>query len=174
MSSTQLELPLASALPASKLVAEPPKVAARPAAVARPRGEALYYAEVVERRDVVAHGEARVLWFLRWNDAWVRVTEHPWAEKATSEEEAERACRHGDTLPPGTSWQQRTVLRLPRGTLLRQLRVEPRFERGDILHWLRRDNPRAKRRVTQRDFVLRGNGQLRLVDEGVGVRARRP
>lgn len=89
--------------------------------------------ELVDSARIVSYGEARVTWFVRKGDGWVRAAEWPGAVV-----EAREAA-------PGTVWERAVTVVLTTGTELLRVESRPRAEaRRDPLSYLDRRGPRAR------------------------------
>jgi hypothetical protein len=105
--------------------------------------------EVIDEERIVERGTAEITWFARLNDGWVHVSAWP---GATSERLS---------AGPGTVWQSKTTLPMPRGSRL--MRVESRpgdYARESPLKHLTRGATGAKRRIFRSYFVVGRSGTL--------------
>jgi hypothetical protein len=89
--------------------------------------------ELLDSARVVPYGEARVTWFVRKNDGWVRAGEWPGAVLEPRE------------AGPGTVWERAVTVALPAGTELLRVETRPRAEAPkDPLSYLDRRSSRAR------------------------------
>jgi hypothetical protein len=89
--------------------------------------------ELVDSARVVAYGEARVTWFVRKSDGWVRAAEWPGAVIESRD------------AGPGTVWERAVTLELAQGTELLRVESRPRPETPkDPLSYLDRRTSRAR------------------------------
>ena len=105
--------------------------------------------ELTDGEVVVARGTRAVTWWVRSGDAWINARGWPGAKVEQLEP------------GPGTVWQCRLDLELPRGTLL--MRVESRplaTARVDPFAYLEREAVRARRRVLRTYFKVGRRGAL--------------
>jgi hypothetical protein len=101
--------------------------------------------ELVDCARVVPYGEARVTWFVRKSDGWVRAAEWPGA--AVEQRDA----------GPGTVWERAVTVELPAGTELLRVETRPRAEAPkDPLSYFDRRGSRA--RATRRTRYRVGVG----------------
>jgi len=126
------------------------------------RGSARRYrVALTERSTIVARGEQLELWFVRVNDAWVRVTEH-----ATATVEANSTADEPDTsagserCPSGTIWVRTTELVLEAGTRVLLRQSWPRSRRLSVMSYLKQGLSNTQRFVRERHFVVSGNYRL--------------
>jgi hypothetical protein len=97
--------------------------------------------ELVDSARVVPYGEARVTWFVRKGEGWVRAAEWPGAVVEARD------------AGPGTVWERAVTMDLSPGTELLRVESRPRTEAPkDPLSYLdrRSSRPRATRRTRYR------------------------
>lgn len=105
--------------------------------------------ELVDSETIVAHGSCTVRWFVEVGEQWV-----PASESAAARVERLDAG-------PGTVWQSRVSVELPRGTwLLRQESRPGTAKRRDPFDYLAREVRTAARRVRRSYFVVGPSGTL--------------
>lgn len=105
--------------------------------------------EVREGEYVAQRGTCKVTWLVRFNDAWVHVSEWPGVEVERCETKS------------GVVWENLTRLSVAPGARL--LRVESRpapYAARDALDYLKR-SPNAARRVFRQEFRVGRRGDLR-------------
>lgn len=105
--------------------------------------------DVIDEERIVPRGTAQVNWFVRFNDAWVHVSDWPGARSERLEAGA------------GTVWQSRTEIQVPRG--VRLMRVESRpsgYTRESPLDYLTRGAPSKSRKVRRNYYVVGRSGNL--------------
>jgi hypothetical protein len=89
--------------------------------------------ELVDSARVVSYGEARVTWFVRKSDGWVRAAEWPGAVVEARD------------AGPGTVWERAVTMELPPGTELLRVESRPRVEAPkDPLSYFDRRASRAR------------------------------
>jgi hypothetical protein len=110
--------------------------------------------DVVDEERIVPHGTLEITWFVRKNDDWQHVSEWPGAS-------VERL-----SAGAGTVWQNRTELRVPRGTRLMRVESQPRQARPQSpLDYLTRGASQLPRRVRRSYFTVGPNGALKVALE---------
>lgn len=105
--------------------------------------------EVREGEYIAQRGTCKITWLIRFNDAWVHVSE--WAGVEVERCEAKS----------GVVWETLTRLTVRSGTRL--IRVESRpapYIRRDALDYLKRSAPNAARRVIRQEFRVTIRGDL--------------
>jgi hypothetical protein len=108
--------------------------------------------ELIELTDgevVVARGTRAISWWVKKGESWINARGWP----GTKVEQLESG--------PGTVWECRLDLEVPRGTLL--MRVESRplsGARTDPFEYLERETRRARRSVLRTYFKVGRRGQL--------------
>lgn len=104
--------------------------------------------EVREGEYIAERGTSKITWLIRFNDAWVHVSEWTGVEVARCEAKS------------GVVWETLTRLTVRSGTRL--IRVESRpapYARRDALDYLKR-SPNAARRVIRQEFRAGIRGDL--------------
>jgi len=95
--------------------------------------------EVVDAEVIVPRGRRMTTWFVRYNDGWLRAVEHP---NATVQQ-----LQSG----PGTVWERRIEIPLPKGTRVCRVDSSPAGEapRDALAHLAggRRSPKRTTRRI---------------------------
>lgn len=110
--------------------------------------------ELTEGEYIAQRGTLKVTWLVRFNDAWVHVSEWPGVEVERCEAKS------------GVVWENLTRLKVPAG--IRLTRVESRpapYAARDALDYLRR-SPDAARRVLRQEFRVGSRGELLRVAPG--------
>ena len=105
--------------------------------------------ELTDGEFVVKRGTRAISGWVRKSDGWINARESPGAKVEQLD------------AGPGTVWQCRLDLELPRGTLL--MRVESRpvpAARKDPLEYLERETRRARRTVIRTYFKVGRRGEL--------------
>lgn len=111
--------------------------------------------ELVDEERIVPRGTAQVNWFVRFNDAWLHVSDWPGARSERLEAGA------------GTVWQSRTAIEVPRGTQL--MRVESRpsgYARESPLDYLTRGAPSKSRKLRRNYYAVGRSGDLKPLPDG--------
>lgn len=105
--------------------------------------------ELSEGEYIVPRGTREVTWLIRYNDAWVHVSEWPGAE-------VER-CQ----ARPGTVWENLIRLVVLPGSELRRVESRPAPQAPrDALDYLKRAPTSVPRRVLRQEFRVNGRGEL--------------
>jgi len=105
--------------------------------------------ELTDGEIVVARGTREISWWVKKEDGWVNA--RGWPETRVELLEA----------GPGTVWECRLELELPRGTLLMRVESHPApSERADPMRYLERETRLARRRVTRTYFKVGRRGEL--------------
>ena len=105
--------------------------------------------ELFESETILERGHRTLLWLVRRNDEWTSATEWPGA--------VVESLAPG----PGTVWERRIEIRLPRGTVLQRVESRPApVRRRDPLDYLAREARRAARRVKRSRFRVGRDGDL--------------
>ena len=105
--------------------------------------------ELTDGEVVVARGTRAITWWVRTGDAWINARGCPGAKVEQLD------------AGPGTVWQCRLDLELPRGTLLMRVESHPlRTGRKDPFEYLERETRRARRRVLRTYFKVGRRGEL--------------
>lgn len=110
----------------------------------------------MDEATVVERGERVRVWFLHFNDGWVRAADHP-----DSDTEEARSEDHNTYCPPGTIWQRRVELKLAPGTLLLSRVTSPLIEKLDTLDYLTKERRGVRRHVEETWFEVVGNYRLK-------------
>jgi hypothetical protein len=106
---------------------------------------------------VVERGRRTLLWQIEWRDGWRRVEEWPDAELETVDP------------GPGTVWERRIRIRVPRGTRLERVVSRPGdAARRDAWDYLAREVRGPARHLTRTRFQVSARGELVAVDKGRG------
>lgn len=100
---------------------------------------------------VAERGMREVHWLVRQNDGWIHAAEVPGAVRV--------ACE----TPPGTAWESRIDVTVPRGTRLLRVESKPAIDRRSPLEYLT-SAPRATRAVRRTQFVAGPRGELRRAE----------
>lgn len=116
---------------------------------------ATYRVHLVDEATVVERGERVRVWFLPFNDGWIRAKDHP----AANLEEA-RADRRDENCPPGTIWRRSIELLLPRNTPLLSRVTSPLVERLAPMEYLTKEKRGMRRHVEETWFAVVGNYRL--------------
>ena len=104
---------------------------------------------LLEAETVVARGHDRCRWLIRFNDAWIAVTDWPGAQTEYLEP------------GPGTVWERRVELTVPEGTILQQVASRPAPQPcADPLDYLTRQTRRTSRAVVRTFFRVGEGGRL--------------
>jgi hypothetical protein len=110
---------------------------------------------------VVERGRRTLLWRIEWRDGWRRAEDWPNAE-----------LEHVDP-GPGTVWERRIRIRVPRGTRLERVISRPgKPVRRDAWDYLAREVRGPARAVTRTRFEVAAHGELVAVESGRGTRRR--
>ncbi len=105
--------------------------------------------EVVESEVVVSRGRRTTSWFVRYNDGWLRASEYPGATVARLD------------AGPGTVFERRIEIELPKGTRLRRVETSPAAEmRRDPLAHLENARQSPRRRMTRTELCVGSRGEL--------------
>jgi hypothetical protein len=116
-------------------------------------GHAAERVELIDEESVVDHGTRRVTWFVRVGDTWQRC-----ASVAGAKLEQLSAG-------PGTVWQTRIELELPRGTAVMRRVLSPTAPRPrDALSYLTRQASTTSQRVSHTYYKVRRRGTLEVVE----------
>jgi hypothetical protein len=105
--------------------------------------------EVFDAEVIAERGRKTTTWFVRYNDGWVRAAEHP------------NATVQKLDAGPGTVWERRIEIVLPKGTLVARVDSSPAAEapRDALAHLTR--GRRSQRRTTRRTELSVGpRGEL--------------
>jgi hypothetical protein len=119
-----------------------------------------YRVHVIDEATVVDRGERVRVWFLPYNDSWVRAKDHPQAglEEVNSED------RHPH-CPPGTIWKREVEMLLPFGTPLLSRVTTPLIESLEPMEYLMRNKHTMRRHIEETWFVVVGNYRLKKSKE---------
>lgn len=111
---------------------------------------------MIDEATVVERGERVRVWFLPYNDSWVRAKDHPQAglEEVNSEERNPRC-------PPGTIWRREVELLLPAGTPLLSRVTTPLIEDLEPMEYLVRNKHTMRRHISETWFAVVGNYRLK-------------
>lgn len=108
--------------------------------------------ELFESEIVAGRGRQQTHYLVRFNDGWVSAREHPGAKVESL-----------DTAP-GTVWERRIELELPRGTRLVRVVSSPLSEpRREPLDYLKGRPEKPRRRVRRTELSVGARGALRPV-----------
>lgn len=119
-------------------------------------GQAAERVELIDEESVVDHGTRRVTWFVRVGDTWQRCGSVAGAKLEQL------------SAGPGTVWQTRVELELPRGTAVMRRVLSPAAPRPrDALSYLTRQASTHNQRVSHTYYKVRRRGTLEAV-EGYG------
>ena len=117
--------------------------------------EQLERVELIEEECVVTHGTRRIQWFVRVGDSWQRSRQLPSAQ-----------CEQL-SAGPGTVWQTRIQLELPRGTGLMRKALEPAARSArDALSYLIANASSPKQRVSHGYYKVGRAGTLQANPAG--------
>lgn len=106
---------------------------------------------------IVGRGRRKTHHLVRLEDAWVVVSEHPSARSERID------------AGPGTVWESRVELSLPRGTRMVRVVSQPLEEPPrDPLAYLTRPSSTPKRRTIRTELVVGVRGTLEEVPPGSG------
>lgn len=126
-------------------------------------------------------GERLRVWFVPYNDSWIRAKDHPDAEK----EEA-FSDRRDQRCPPGTIWKREIEVKLPPGTHLLSRVTTPLVEEMDAMDYLLKERRGMRRHVEEFWFQVVGNyrtmkshepasfSEARMEHQARGDAAKRP
>ena len=110
--------------------------------------------ELTEGEYIAERGILKVTWLVRFNDAWVHVSEWPGVEVERCEAKS------------GVVWENRTRLKVPAGLRLTKVESRPApYAPRDTLDYLRK-SPDAARRVFRQEFRVGPRGELSRVATG--------
>jgi len=112
------------------------------------RSAALVTIEVVDGEYVAVRGARERVWFVRVNQGWVAAI-----EQATEIIQVDPG--------PGTVWERRLVLELPRDSVLLEVESAPRPVVRTPLEYLTK-GPQTARRVRRREFRVGARGLVPL------------
>jgi hypothetical protein len=105
--------------------------------------------ELFECEVVAGRGRKQTLYLIRFNDSWVAASKHPGARVQSLDP------------GPGTVWERRIELDLPRGSLLRRIDSAPLPDpKADPLAYLTRAAPKARRRTHETRLRVAARGRL--------------
>jgi hypothetical protein len=112
-----------------------------------------YHVCVTDEATVVDRGERLRVWFVRWNDGWVRAKDHPAAQVDLN---------GGESSPAGVVWRRTVELELPAGALLRTHVTDPAPHGIGLspIECLQRGKLGMGRRVKTTTFRVVGNYRL--------------
>lgn len=105
---------------------------------------------IIVGEHVAARGRRSISWLLRDRNRWVPV------------QRCERAGVERLDAGPGTVWEARVTLNLPRGARLMRVESTPRRDaRREPLEYLRREVRAAERTVHRTEYEVGPRGKLR-------------
>lgn len=108
--------------------------------------------ELREGEYVAARGTCKITWLVRFNDAWVHVSEWPGVEVKRCETKS------------GVVWENLTRLSVLPGARLQRIESRPApYATRDALDYLKR-SPNVARRVIRQEFCVGRRGDLRRFD----------
>jgi hypothetical protein len=116
-------------------------------------GHAAERVELIDEESVVDHGTRRVTWFVRVGDTWQRCGS---VAGAKSEQLS---------AGPGTVWQTRVELELPRGTAVMRRILSPTAPRPrDAFSYLTRQGSTHSQKISHTYYKVRSRGTLQAVE----------
>jgi hypothetical protein len=105
--------------------------------------------ELTEGEYIAPRGTREVTWLIRFNDAWVHVSQWPAGEVERCETRS------------GTVWENLTRLVVKAGAELRRIESRPAEPvQRDALDYLKRAPSGPARRVIRQEFRVNGRGNL--------------
>lgn len=109
--------------------------------------------ELTSSESVTERGTARVTWRVQQGDAWSGAAEMPGATLERLD------------AGPGTVWETRILLELPRGTLVERIESRPApYQHRGVLDYLSREARLPPRRVRHTLFRVGRRGELVRVE----------
>ncbi len=136
---------------------------------ARESPHPLFRVHLLDEATVVERGEQVKVWFLPWQDSWIRAKDHPAAEL-----EEVSSDRRATGCPAGTIWQRHIELTLPPKTPLLCRVTRPLIESLRTVDYMTRDRKLVRRHVDELWYILVGNYRMtRSREHESFTRARR-